>query len=174
MQKYGITDRPVAIRCRDSLSQAIFKEEEEGKEVFLDLRALGEDRWPKDNFSQSQRELFSKSLSSGEKPLRISPMCHFFIGGVSTDRNGKTEYSRVFMLPGKLRAASTAPTDWAEMRWRRSSLWGTGPVRRRGSGPWGRVGGKVSKNWPTPAGSLFKNAGRAGEKVWLLGRSENR
>ena len=91
LQKYGIRDRPVAVKCRDTFSQAIFKEEEEGKQVFLDLRDLGEEGWPKDNFSQSQRELFLKSLSCFEKPLRISPMGHFFIGGISTDRNGKTE-----------------------------------------------------------------------------------
>ncbi len=96
LQKYGITDRPVVIRCRDSFSQAIFKEEGEGKQVFLDLRALGEEDWPKDNFAQSQRELFFKFLSCSQKPVRLSPMCHFFIGGVSTDRNGKTKIPGLF------------------------------------------------------------------------------
>ncbi len=96
LQKYAITDRPVVLRCRDSFSQAIFKEEGQGKQIFLDLRALGEKDWPKDNFAQSQRELFFKSLSCFEKPLRISPMCHFFIGGVSTDRNGETGIPGLF------------------------------------------------------------------------------
>ncbi|HYB20595.1 MAG TPA: FAD-binding protein [Thermodesulfobacteriota bacterium] len=96
LQKYGITDRPVALKSRDSFSQAVFKEEEEGKQVFLDLRALREEDWPKDNFAQSQKKLFFKFLSCSQKPVRLSPMCHFFIGGVSTDQNGRTGIPGLF------------------------------------------------------------------------------
>lgn len=96
LQKYGITDRPVVIKCRDSFSQAIFQEEAEGRQVFMDLRALGEEDWPKDNFSQSQKDLFMKGFSCSSKPLRISPMCHFFIGGVSAGPEGKTEIPGLF------------------------------------------------------------------------------
>lgn len=96
LQKYGITDRPVVIKCRDTFSQAIFKEEREGREVFMDFRALGEEDWPKDNFSQSQKDLFQRGLSCSKKLLRISPLCHFFIGGVSADPDGKTGIPGLF------------------------------------------------------------------------------
>ncbi len=91
LEKYGIRDRPLVVRCRDSFSQAIFKEEEEGNQVFLDLRGLGEKDWPTDNFAASQRHLLLKGLSSSEKPVRISPMCHFFMGGAATDSRGNTD-----------------------------------------------------------------------------------
>ena len=96
LQKYGITDRPVIIKCRDSFSQAIFKEEEEGRQVFMDLRALGDEDWPRDNFSLSQKDLFRREFFCAQKPLRISPTSHFFMGGVATDENGKTGIPGIF------------------------------------------------------------------------------
>jgi succinate dehydrogenase/fumarate reductase flavoprotein subunit len=96
LQKYGITDRPVVIKCRDTFSQAIFKEEGEGREVFIDLRALRDEDWPKDNLSQSQKDLFQRGFSCSKKPMRISPVCHFFIGGVSVDTDGKTGIPGLF------------------------------------------------------------------------------
>jgi succinate dehydrogenase/fumarate reductase flavoprotein subunit len=96
LQKYRITDRPVVIKCRDSLSQAMFREEEEGKSVFLDLTGLKEEAWPKDNFAESERELLYEGLSCSKKPIRISPMCHFFMGGVSADPDGKTDIPGLF------------------------------------------------------------------------------
>jgi succinate dehydrogenase/fumarate reductase flavoprotein subunit len=96
LKKYQITEKPVAVRSRDSFSLAIFIEEAEGRKVFLDLRSLSEMEWPKDNMAQSQRDLLVNNFSCGQKPLRISPMCHHFMGGVVTDQNGGTGISGLF------------------------------------------------------------------------------
>jgi succinate dehydrogenase/fumarate reductase flavoprotein subunit len=96
LKKYQITEKPVAIRARDSFSLAIFKEEAEGRNVFLDLTSVSEIDWPQDNMAQSQREILMKNFSGSQKPLRISPMCHHFMGGVVTDQNGATEIPGLF------------------------------------------------------------------------------
>ena len=91
LAKYQIVDKPVAVRCRDSFSQAILKEEEGGESVFLDLRSVGEKNWPKNNMSMSQKQMLRDRFSCFQKPLRISPSVHFFAGGISADPDGKTE-----------------------------------------------------------------------------------
>ena len=96
LKKYRIFDRPVAVRCRDIFSQAIAREEKEGREVYLDLRALTEETWPKDNMARSQRDLLRRNLSCQERKLRISPTCHFFMGGVAVDVNGDTGVPGLF------------------------------------------------------------------------------
>ena len=88
--KYQITEKPVAIRSRDSFSLAVFKEEMEGREVFIDLRSLSEKDWLQNSLVRLQRDMLMKYLSGSLKPLRISPMCHFFMGGVAVDQNGRT------------------------------------------------------------------------------------
>lgn len=95
-QKYQIVDRPAAIRSRDQYSLAIFQEEAAGKQVFLDLRALSDQDWPKDIVGASLRDLLRNTYSCARKPLRISPMCHFFMGGIVTDQNGQTEIPGLF------------------------------------------------------------------------------
>ncbi|MCX5909451.1 MAG: FAD-binding protein, partial [Deltaproteobacteria bacterium] len=102
LEKYKITERPVAVRARDRLSLAIFKEEMEGRTVFLDLRALTDANWPKDNMAQSQHAYIRKGLSCQEKLIRISPMAHFFMGGVAADPDGTTE------IPGLYAAGEVA------------------------------------------------------------------
>jgi fumarate reductase (CoM/CoB) subunit A len=96
LEKYHITDRPAAVRSRDLFSLAIMKEESEGKEVFLDLRTLSDEDWGKEIWAKTQREMLMKSYSGAQKPLRISPMCHFFMGGVVIDLNGRTEAPGLF------------------------------------------------------------------------------
>jgi len=96
LEKYQITDKPVAVRSRDSFSLAIFKEEMEGSQVFLDLRFLSENDWLKESLARKQRPMLTKNFSCSEKPLRISPMCHFFMGGVAADQGGRTEVQGLF------------------------------------------------------------------------------
>jgi succinate dehydrogenase/fumarate reductase flavoprotein subunit len=90
LQKYGIVEKPVAVRQRDAFSLAIFQEEHEGREVSLDLRFLTEEDWKKDPWADGQRKMLTKNLPGSERPLRISPMCHFFMGGVVADQDGRT------------------------------------------------------------------------------------
>ncbi len=94
--KYQLTEKPVAVQSRDAFSQAIFQEEMEGKEVFLDLRSLSDAGWPKDDTALSQRGFLVNNLSCSQKPLRISPMGHHFMGGVVIDPEGSTEIPGLF------------------------------------------------------------------------------
>ncbi len=96
LKKYQITEKPVAVRSRDSFSLAVFKEEMEGREVFIDLRSLSEKDWLQDSLVRLQRDMLMKYLSGSLKPLRISPMCHFFMGGVAIDQNGRTEIAGLY------------------------------------------------------------------------------
>lgn len=96
LEKYQITQRPAAVKSRDAFSLAVFKEEVDGRNVFLDLRSVSEKDWPKDNMAQSQRPYLIKNLSCLEKPIRISPMCHHFMGGVVIDQSGATEIPGLF------------------------------------------------------------------------------
>jgi len=98
LKKYRIFDRPVAVRCRDIFSQAIAWEEKDGREVYLDLRALTEETWPKDNMARSQWDLLRRNLSCQERKLRISPTCHFFMGGVAADLKGDTGIPGLFAV----------------------------------------------------------------------------
>ncbi|MGB9701020.1 MAG: FAD-binding protein [Thermodesulfobacteriota bacterium] len=96
LEKYQIIERPVAVRARDSFSLAIFKEEREGQQVYLDLRYLSEHDWQYDSFVREQRSLLANHFHCQEKPLRILPMCHFFMGGVVMNQNGATEIPGLF------------------------------------------------------------------------------
>ena len=98
LRKYRIFDKPVAVRCRDTFSRAVVFEERAGEEVYLDLSLLTESTWPGDHMALSQREMLTRIYSCKEKPLRISPMCHFFMGGIATTMNGETG------IPGLLAA----------------------------------------------------------------------
>jgi len=96
LEKYQIKEKPVAVRSRDSFSLAIFKEELEGREVFIDLRSLSEKDWLRDSLVRGQREMLLKQVGGSVRPLRISPMGHFFMGGVPIDQNGGTEISGLY------------------------------------------------------------------------------
>ncbi len=94
--KYQIKEKPVAVRARDSFSLAIFKEERAGQQVYLDLRNLSEKDWQYDSFVREQRSLLTNYFHCLEKPLRISPMCHFFMGGGAMDQEGSTDIPGLF------------------------------------------------------------------------------
>ncbi len=96
LAKYHITERPVNAKARDTLALAIFREEMEGREVFLDLRSLPEEAWAIDPVAQSQRPLLMDTLRAAEKPIRISPMGHFSMGGVAIDAMGRTDVDGLF------------------------------------------------------------------------------
>ncbi len=96
LEKYQIKDKPVAVRSRDLFSQAMMKELSEGREIFLDLRSLSDEDWRQENIALGQREMLLKSFSGSRTPLRMLPMCHFFMGGVAVDKNGGTEIPGLF------------------------------------------------------------------------------
>lgn len=183
LEKYQITERPVAVRSRDTFSLAVFIEETEGKDVFLDLRSVSEKDWPRDNMARSQRELLVRNFSSSQKPLRISPMCHHFMGGVATDENGGTGIPGLFAggevvggVHGANRLGGNALSEIlvfgcragrAAAQWAREKIWSKSPeslIRQRLEAFPGKQGGLTKGISPkalrkTIAEILWKDAG---------------
>lgn len=90
LEKYGITERPAAVKARDRLSQAMFREiHEKGETIRLDLRSVTDDEWRGlDPFSSSVRPILEKRYESHRRPVRIAPMAHHLMGGVRIDADG--------------------------------------------------------------------------------------
>jgi succinate dehydrogenase/fumarate reductase flavoprotein subunit len=97
LSKYGIHERPAGERARDRLSQALFQEiQGEGGEVFLDLRELSEKAWTRDPLSASIRHILGERYGAMRQPLRVAPMAHHVMGGVSMDPWGATSVPGLF------------------------------------------------------------------------------
>ena len=97
LSKYGIHERPAGERARDRLSQALFQEiHREGDEVWLDLREVSEAGWAKDPLSASIREILGERYGARRRPLRVAPMAHHVMGGVSIDPWGATSVPGLF------------------------------------------------------------------------------
>ncbi len=96
LAKYGLTEaKPVAIKARDTMSRAMYKEYLEGSTVHLDLRDLSEDEWS-NPFAHNVREEFVRYFRAHLKPVRMMPVAHFSIGGVVIDDSGKTTVKGLF------------------------------------------------------------------------------
>ncbi len=96
LSKYHIQERPAAERARDRLSQAIFLEIQEAQEIFLDLRAVSQKQWMEDPLSASSIDLLGKKFGALQRPLRVAPMAHFLMGGISIGENGETSVPGLF------------------------------------------------------------------------------
>ncbi len=79
---------------RDVVSKAIYAEMQQGREIFLDARKIGEyfkDRFPK---------IYDACTKMGIDPVHdlipVRPAAHFIMGGVRTDSYGRTSLSRLF------------------------------------------------------------------------------
>ena len=96
-KKYGLHEKPIAIVSRDRLSQALFKELTLGNDVdgalLLDMRQADDSRHP---FNADMKARFKKKISYDTEPVKIIPACHHTMGGVSVDRNCRTEIEGLF------------------------------------------------------------------------------
>ncbi len=91
LEKHGITQRPVAHHARDTLSQALFHEIAiEGNEVLLDLTAVNREDWRANPVLATKEAYFERRYQAFERPLRISPVAHFAVGGAAIDADGAT------------------------------------------------------------------------------------
>ncbi|WP_374569312.1 L-aspartate oxidase [Phenylobacterium sp. J426] len=88
---------------RDVVARAIHAEREAGRGAFLDARKAVGDQFP-DEFPT----VFAACLSGGVDPRRqlipVAPACHYHMGGVATDADGRTS------LPGLFAAGECAAT----------------------------------------------------------------
>ncbi len=97
LSKYGVQERPAAERARDSLSQAIFSELREGREVWLDLRGVNRKEWMEDPLSASCAHLLGERFGAFRRALRVAPMAHFLMGGVTIDEHAATNVPGLFV-----------------------------------------------------------------------------
>ncbi len=92
LEKYGITQRPVAHHARDTMSQAVFHEiAVEGNEVLLDLTVADRGKWRANPVLATKEAYFARRFKAFERPLRISPVAHFAVGGAAIDTQGATD-----------------------------------------------------------------------------------
>lgn len=92
--KHGVTARPLVLKSRGPLSVAIMREILAGNgvegAVLLDatevIRKYGDEDW----FSSGRFAYFRDRLRAGERPVKVAPICHFFMGGVIADEDGDT------------------------------------------------------------------------------------
>ena len=98
-EKYQIHDKPIAIVSRDRLAQAFFKEIAQGNGIdnalLLDMRDVEKSRIP---FGDRIAELSKRWFQYHLKPIKITPACHYNMGGLLTDESCRTA------LPGLLAA----------------------------------------------------------------------
>ncbi|HYD46460.1 MAG TPA: L-aspartate oxidase [Phenylobacterium sp.] len=88
---------------RDVVARAIHAEIAAGRRVFLDAReAVG------DHFPEEFPGVFAACLSGGVdpriQPIPVAPACHYHMGGIATDAEGRTS------LPGLFAAGECAST----------------------------------------------------------------
>ncbi len=91
-EKYSLHEKPIAIVCRDRLSQALFRELSQGNDVegalLLDARKVPESQIM---LNDELKVRFKKKISYDIAPIRIIPACHHTMGGVLIDEQGRTE-----------------------------------------------------------------------------------
>jgi succinate dehydrogenase/fumarate reductase flavoprotein subunit len=98
-EKYRIYDKPIAIVSRDRLAQAFYKEIAQGNGIdnalLLDMRDVEKSQIPFDN---KTGELFKRRFRFNVEPIKVTPTCHYNMGGLMIDASCQTA------LPGLLAA----------------------------------------------------------------------
>ncbi len=88
---------------RDVVARAIHAEREAGRGAFLDARAAVGSHFP-----EEFPAVFAACLSGGVdprvQPIPVAPACHYHMGGIATDADGRTS------LPGLFAAGECAST----------------------------------------------------------------
>ena len=95
--KYNIRERPAALKARDALSQAVFREMTPdaggGSGVSMDLTGLNESIWDEAPSLTAYKEIMLNTYPGRERPLQVAPVCHFFMGGAVVGPTGRTSLS---------------------------------------------------------------------------------
>lgn len=83
---------------RDKVSQAIFKQLQNGSEVFLDIRHLGEE-FIKDFMPQEYKlaKLY-EGVDALREPIPVIPAAHYSMGGIEVDENFETNIKNLYAV----------------------------------------------------------------------------
>ena len=86
------------LSTRDEVALAIKKEIDSGREVFLDLRGVGEEFIDK-NLPQERRlcKIFA-GIDVVKEPIPISPAAHYTMGGVTVDENFQSSVDALYAV----------------------------------------------------------------------------
>ncbi len=86
------------LTTRDEVSREIFKQIQDGNEVFLDIRALGEE-FINENLPQERKlSIHYEGVDPVEKLIPISPSAHYSMGGINVDENHQTNIEGLFAV----------------------------------------------------------------------------
>ncbi len=91
LEKYNITERPAAARARDRLAQALFREIYHlSRPVLLDLTAASSAKHDPslDHLTAANWHFLDRVFGVDQRPIMVSPLCHFFMGGISINKMG--------------------------------------------------------------------------------------
>ena len=92
LQKHDLGNiNQAIIRKRDVFSAMLMTEGKAGP-ICMDLRAVPDEKWEVHPLSLLKRF----RAECRQRPIRISPAVHFFMGGVRTDEEGQTDLSGLF------------------------------------------------------------------------------
>ncbi|MBM4332385.1 MAG: FAD-dependent oxidoreductase [Deltaproteobacteria bacterium] len=98
--KYRIKERPAAVKARDSLSQAMFREISAGRGfgpcLEIDLTGVPEKEWDQNRQLRHYKKILQEKYPGLERPLKIAPVCHHFMGGVTIDETCRTNLPGLF------------------------------------------------------------------------------
>lgn len=100
LAKYRIEERPAAVKSRDAFSQAMYREIAAGRGfgpcLELDITRVDDRVWDQSRQLQQYRPILHEKFPGLERPLRIAPVCHHFMGGVLIDGRCATTLPGLF------------------------------------------------------------------------------
>ncbi|MGE0875493.1 MAG: FAD-dependent oxidoreductase [Burkholderiales bacterium] len=97
LDKHGLERRLPAVRARDRLAQALYRELKEGREVLVDFRAADAAAWNADPQTAGSWTFFRDTCGVLERPLRIAPAAHYVVDGVSFRPDASTDVPGLFV-----------------------------------------------------------------------------
>jgi succinate dehydrogenase/fumarate reductase flavoprotein subunit len=100
LAKYRIGERPAAVKARDALCQAMFREILAGRGfgtyLEIDLTRVPQEEWDQNRQLSHYRKILQEKYRGRERPLKIAPVCHHFMGGVVIDETSHTNLRGLF------------------------------------------------------------------------------